>query len=162
MPKRKLKPGATVRATARGLVAAMAMTGVRTVTASVAPRQKSPPQAIVEKYAPAKILRWQSQHRESVIELLHWTYGAAGGAVFGLLPDRVRRLPVTGPAYGLAIWLGFELAIAPALGVQYAQQRRGLWRAVVALDHVLYGLVVAGRLAPEPEVVREEAEDQDL
>ncbi|WP_262505021.1 hypothetical protein [Streptomyces sp. TRM68367] len=27
-----------------------------------------------------------------------------------------------------------------------------LWRVVIALDHVLYGVVVAGRLALEPAV----------
>jgi hypothetical protein len=31
-----------------------------------------------------------------------------------------------------------------------------LGRLVLALDHVLYGVVVAGRLAPEPEVIEQE------
>ncbi|MDN0196535.1 hypothetical protein [Streptomyces sp. S.PNR 29] len=159
MPQGKQKPGATARATARGMVAAMAMTGVRTVAAGIAPQEKTPPQAIVEKHAPKRIQRWQTHHRQAVTELLHWAYGAAGGAAFGLLPDRVRRLPATGPAYGLAIWLGFELAVAPALGVRHARERRVLWRMVVALDHVLYGLVVAGRFAPEPDAARRQAEE---
>jgi hypothetical protein len=29
-----------------------------------------------------------------------------------------------------------------------------VWPALVAVDHVLYGVVVAGRLAPEPESPR--------
>ncbi|RZB14036.1 hypothetical protein StrepF001_40290 [Streptomyces sp. F001] len=152
MAKEDRSPSAIVRAGARGLVAAMAMTGVRTVTATLAPQEKSPPEAIMEKYAPARVLRSREHRREAVTELTHWTYGATGGAVFGLLPARLRSMPMTGPAYGLLVWLGFELALAPVLGVQHAKQRRMLWRLVVALDHVLYGVVVAGRLAPEPAV----------
>jgi hypothetical protein len=140
--------GAVIRAGARGLIAAMAMTGVRTVTAAVGPREKSPPEAIMEKHAPF-LGRLPERHRAAVTELAHWTYGAGGGVAFGMLPRRVRVHPFTGPAYGLAIWLGFETVIAPVLGVRYAREHGFLWRAVVALDHILYGIVVAGRLAPE-------------
>ncbi|CAM5646166.1 hypothetical protein [Streptomyces aurantiogriseus] len=155
------RPSALLRAGARGLVAAMAMTGIRTVTTTLAPQQKSPPEAIVERFAPTAVLRSREHRREAVTELLHWTYGATGGAVFGLLPARLRGMPMTGPAYGLLVWLGFELAVAPALGVQRAEQRRALWRVVVALDHMLYGVVVAGRLAPEPAVTARTAEAVD-
>lgn len=154
-------PSALVRAGTRGLVAAMAMTGVRTVTTTLAPKEKSPPEAIVERFAPAMVLRSRDHRREAVTELLHWTYGAAGGAVFGLLPARLRGMPMTGPAYGLLVWLGFELAVAPALGVQRAEQRHVLWRLAVALDHMRYGVVAAGRLAPEPAVALRTADAVD-
>jgi hypothetical protein len=140
--------GAVVRAAARGLVAAMAMTGVRTVTAAIGAEEKSPPEAIVEKHVPI-VQRLPQRHRQALTELAHWAYGAGGGAVFGLLPGRVRTHPAMGPAYGLTVWLSFETVIAPVLGVQHARQHSVLWRAVVALDHILYGIVVAGRLAPE-------------
>ncbi|MFE5689058.1 hypothetical protein [Streptomyces sp. NPDC056512] len=144
------------RAGARGLVAAMAMTGTRTVTSGFAPEEPTPPEAIVEKHAPAVFDRLEEHHRQAITELLHWTYGASGGMVFGLLPERVRRFPGAGAAYGLAIWLGFELGIGPMLGIQRAKHREVLWRVVVALDHVLYGVVVAGRLAPEPSIDTDE------
>jgi len=48
------------------------------------------------------------------------------------------------------IWLGFEAGIAPLLKIEQVKKRPVLWRTAVALDHVLYGVVVAGRLAPEP------------
>ncbi|WP_395106445.1 hypothetical protein [Actinomadura sp. SCN-SB] len=137
-----------VRGGARGLVAAMAMTGIRTVTAAVGPHERTPPEAIVEKHAPS-VRRLPKRYQEAVTELAHWTYGAAGGAAFGALPRRLRTHPLTGPAYGLAIWAGFEIVIAPVLGVRYAREHGVLWRAVVALDHILYGIVVAGSLAPE-------------
>ena len=68
-----------------------------------------------------------------------------------MLPTRFRRHGTAGPAYGLAIWLAFELGIAPLLHVQYAVERQVVGRLVLALDHVLYGVVVAGQLAPEPQ-----------
>lgn len=130
----------------------MAMTGARTVTAGVAPEERTPPEAIVEEEAPGLFSRLDEHHREAVTELLHWAYGAGGGMAFGLLPARVRRFPGTGVVYGLAFWLAFELGIAPMLGIQQARHRKVVWRVVIALDHVLYGVVVAGRLAPEPSV----------
>lgn len=149
------------RAGARGLVAAMAMTGSRTVAAGVAPGERTPPEAIVERHAPALFSRLDEHHREAVTELLHWAYGAGGGVVFGLLPARIRRIPGTGAVYGLAFWLGFEMGIAPLLGIEQAKRRKVLWRVLIALDHVLYGVVVAGRLAPEPaiDVYRSDGED---
>lgn len=141
------------RAGARGLVAAMAMTGSRTVAAGIAPGERTPPEAIMEKHAPGLFFSHLSEHhREAVTEVLHWAYGAGGGMAFGLLPARIRRLPGTGAVYGLAIWLGFEMGIAPLLGIEQVKHRKVLWRVVIALDHVLYGVVVAGRLAPEPTI----------
>jgi hypothetical protein len=139
-----------IRAGARGLVAAMAMTGSRTVTAALAPEERTPPQAIVEEHAPLAVRRLTAYQRQAMTELFHWAYGAGGGLVFGLLPPRVRGLPGTGVVYGLVVWLAFEAGIAPLLKIQQVKERPVLWRTAMALDHVLYGVVVAGRLAPEP------------
>lgn len=136
----------------------MAMTGVRMVTANVGLLEKSPPVAIVERYAPQRVDRFREEHRAAVIELAHWSYGALGGLLFSLLPMRMRADARMGPVYGLSVWLAFELGIAPLLGVNYPRQRRVLHRAVLAADHVLYGVVVAGRLAPAPEVVSQQAQ----
>jgi hypothetical protein len=57
---------------------------------------------------------------------------------------------VAAMAYGVAVWLAFELGLAPLLGLQHARTQRPVSRAVLALDHILYGLIVADRLAPEP------------
>lgn len=148
------------RAAARGWVAAMSMTGVRELTANLGLMESSPPEAIVERHGPRPVRSLRPEHRAAVIQVLHWCYGAGGGAVFGLLPRPIRAHPMTGPMYGLVVWLIFELGIAPALGL-HTGMRRGrhrplLGRAVVAGDHLLYGFVVAGRLAPEPDVVARE------
>lgn len=139
-----------VRAAARGLVASMAMTGFRTFAGGASPDDQTPPEQIVTERGPEAVRRLPEHKRQAVTELLHWTYGAAAGAGFGLLPRSVRRRPVAGPVYGLVIWLGFEALIAPLLGLSRTRSRPLVWRAVTAADHVLYGAVVGGRLAPEP------------
>jgi hypothetical protein len=146
------RTGSTVRATVRGLIAAMAMSGMREFTANAGLLEKSPPEAIVERHGPKRVQRLAAEHRSAITELAHWCYGAAGGTAFGLLPRRLREDPRTGPVYGLCVWLAFELGIGPLLGVQYPEQRRLLHRAMLALDHIVYGIVVSGRLAPAPEV----------
>lgn len=161
MSGRKRNWSSISRAGARGLVAAMAMTGTRTVTSGLAPEEQTPPEAIVEKYTPAVFGRLKEHHRQAVTELFHWAYGAGGGMVFGLLPERVRRFPGAGAAYGLAIWLGFEMGVGPLLGIERVKHREVLWRLVIALDHVLYGVVVAGRLAPEPSIDTAEATEHN-
>ncbi|GAA2453779.1 hypothetical protein GCM10010191_85650 [Actinomadura vinacea] len=141
---------AVVRAGARGLLAAMAMTGIRNVAAAIGPHEKTPPQALMDEHAPPSVHRLPERHRQAITELAHWGYGAVGGVVYGMLPREVRTHPATGPAYGLAAWLAFEALFAPALRLRHVHEHGFLWRAVGALDHTLYGIVVAGRLAPEP------------
>jgi hypothetical protein len=80
--------------------------------------------------------------RPAVVELIHWSYGTAGGVVFGALPRRLRRQPWAGPAYGILFWALFEAGIAPALGL--AERRRQIVERLALLtDHILYGTVVA-------------------
>jgi hypothetical protein len=135
------------------LIAAMAMTGLRRVTANTKLLHKPPPEAIVDKHAPQQAQQLRSEHRAALTEVAHWSYGAAGGTVFGLLPARVRAHPAAGPVYGIVVWLGFELGIAPLLGVSHVWRAPLLGRVMVALDHLLYGVMVAGRLSPEPELI---------
>ena len=41
------------------------------------------------------------------------------------------------------VWLGFELGIAPALGLSQAKQVRPIDRLALSADHLLYGLVLS-------------------
>lgn len=152
MPDPGWDMASTLRASVRGLIAAMAMSGMRELTANVGLLEKSPPKVILERHAPKKVKHLATEHRSAIIELAHWCYGTAGGAIFGLLPRRLRAAPWIGPVYGLSIWLVFELGIGPLLDVQYPEQRRLSHRIMLALDHMMYGIVVAGRLAPASEV----------
>lgn len=78
-----------------------------------------------------------------MIEIAHWAFGAGGGAAVGALPKTVRARWLTGPAYGLLVWLGFELGIAPMLGLKQAKRVRPVDRLVLATDHPIYGLVLS-------------------
>jgi hypothetical protein len=148
------EPNHIARASARGLVAAMAMTGMRRVSRNLDLLEETPPDAIAGRKARRLLRRISPRRREVAIELAHWSYGAAGGVVFGLLPDEARKHPAAGPAYGLGTWLFFELVLEPLLGLDLPRRRKITSRAMLVLDHVLYGVVVAGRLAPEEEIPR--------
>jgi len=152
------RPFPELRAAARGFVAAMAMSGVRSITASLDLMEETPPRKIVERHAPRPIQRLPEDQRQAVSEAIHWSYGAAGGLVYGLLPTSVRAHPLSGPGYGLIVWAGFELGIGPLLGIQH-KRRKVMGRIVLGLDHLLYGLVVGGRLAPDPDVTGKRLRD---
>jgi hypothetical protein len=127
----------------RGAIAAMAMTGMRTFTVDVGIVEQTPPDAILRKRASGLLERVPEDRRRASIELAHWAYGAGGGVAFGLLPDKVRLRAWAGPLYGLAVWLGFELGIAPLLGLPRAEKLRPVERVGLAADHLLYGFVLS-------------------
>jgi hypothetical protein len=127
----------------RGAIAAMAMTGMRTFTIETGIVEEPPPEALFRQKARGLIRQVPRPRRRAVVELAHWGYGAGGGAAFAALPAGLRRRAWAGPAYGLLVWLGFELAIAPALRLSQAKRPRAQERAALALDHLLYGLVLS-------------------
>jgi len=129
----------------------MAMSGMRAFTVGVGLVDETPPKAMARQRGGKLIHRVPRTRRRGVIELGHWGFGAAGGAAFGLLPEPLRRTRWAGPAYGLVIWLGFEVVAAPLLGLSQARRARGVERVALAVDHVLYGLVLTGmpRRAPD-------------
>ncbi len=127
----------------RGVIAAMAMTGMRSVTVSTGLVKEPPPRAILRQKSKGLFRVMPRRFRRAGQELFHWGYGAAGGAAFAVLPDRVRLRPWAGPAYGLLFWVGFEIVLAPALDLSQARRARPVDRAALAVDHLLYGLVLS-------------------
>ena len=98
----------------RGAIAAMSMTGVRTVTVNAGVVEEAPPQAIFRQKIHRLGLSSRRRRRKRVIEeLAHWGYGAGGGAAFAMLPGIVRQRGWAGPVYGLLIWFCFEAGIGP-------------------------------------------------
>ncbi len=138
--------GDVVHAAARGAVGAMAMTGMRVITTELGLVEQTPPQAIARQRARgarALVRLAPRRQRRGLIETAHWAFGAGGGAVFGALPRGLRRRAWAGPVYGLVVWLGFEMGIAPALGLTQARRVRLVDRLALAADHLLYGLVLS-------------------
>ena len=127
----------------RGTIAAMAMSGMRVVTVNLGIVKETPPQQIMRQRARGVLKLVPRKRRRTAIELAHWSFGAGSGVLFGMLPDEIRRRPWVGPLYGLSVWLGFELGLAPALGLSHAKAPRPAERLGTALDHVLYGLVLS-------------------
>ena len=127
----------------RGVIAAMAMTGMRVVTVGLNLLPKTPPEEIFEDALPHFLKLVPREYRHEAIELAHWGYGAVGGATFALLPAAIRRHRWSGPAYGIAAWSLFEGVLAPMLGLRKPSERSTSERAAIIADHVLYGLVVA-------------------
>lgn len=131
---------------ARGAVGAMAMTGMRVMTTELGLLEQTPPQAISRQHARglrALLRRAPRRQRTGLVEVAHWAFGAGGGAAFGALPRAVHRRRWAGPIYGLVVWLGFEMGIAPALGLSQSKRLRLMDRLVLAADHLLYGVVLS-------------------
>ena len=135
--------GEIAHASLRGAIAAAAMTGMRAFTVDVGLVDQTPPQAIAKQRAKGLLRRVPRGRRRAAIEVAHWTYGAVGGAAYAVLPQQIRRRPWSGPAYGLLVWAGFELCLAPVLGLKQAKTPRPVERAALAADHLLYGLVLS-------------------
>jgi hypothetical protein len=142
-PIEEIDPPNVLHAACRGVVAAAAMTGMRAFTVSMGLVEEPPPRAILRQRARGLLRRVPRKRRRAVQELAHWGYGAAGGAAFGAMPSTIRRLRWAGPAYGLAIWFGFEAGIAPVLGLSQAKTPRPVERLTLAADHLLYGIVLS-------------------
>ena len=140
--------GEVLHAAARGVVGSMAMTGMRKMTTELGLLEQTPPQVISRQRARgarALLRQAPAKQRRGLVEAAHWAFGAGGGAVFGALPRTVRRRVWAGPIYGLVVWLGFELGIAPALGLSQAKRLRPVDRLTLAADHLLYGMVLSDR-----------------
>lgn len=132
-----------LHAAMRGVVGAMAMTGLRSLTVALGLVEETPPRAIVRQTSKGLFRVVPKGLRRAAVELMHWGYGAAGGAGFAMLPEQVRRKRGAGPVYGVVLWLGFELVQAPLMGLEQSKKARPVERATLAVDHLLYGLVLS-------------------
>ncbi|MFK3981965.1 DUF6789 family protein [Micromonospora sp. NPDC050397] len=141
---------ATARAAARGAIAAMAMSGVRQATTSLGLVEHTPPEQLLKHAAPAVFYRVPVNRRPALVELIHWGVGAAGGAMFGLLPRPIRRRAWSGPLFGFLFWAGFEATAAKKLGIDPRRQGLG-GQVALLLDHTLYGAVVGSSPWPHAD-----------
>jgi uncharacterized membrane protein YagU involved in acid resistance len=140
------KTALTLDGAMRGIVGAMAMTGMRRVTTGLGLVEKTPPREMAEQ---ARLLRGVLERlprglRDEAVELAHWSYGAVAGICYARLPDGFRRRRWSGPAYGLVIWAVFETGVVPLLGLEQARERTAASRILIAADHILYGAAVGG------------------
>jgi hypothetical protein len=74
---------------------------------------------------------------------MHWSVGVMGGAIFGALPDPLRRTSWFGPVYGLGILLSYDFGIAPLLGLKQVRRPRATEQGALIADHLLYGFILS-------------------
>jgi uncharacterized membrane protein YagU involved in acid resistance len=132
-----------VHATFRGIVGAMAMTGIRVFALNAGLIREEPPSRLTRKQAHGLLKRAPRKRRRMVVELVHWAMGGAFGVVFALLPEAIRRKRWSGPVYGVLVWLGFDGVVAPVLGLTERDWPKGRERLLFLVDHVLFGLVLS-------------------
>ncbi|MFI6784609.1 hypothetical protein [Micromonospora sp. NPDC050276] len=135
--------GTMVRTGTRGVVAAMAMSGLRQATTSLNLVQSSPPKSVLEKLAPGLLDRFHPSHHPALLAVAHWGYGLSAGVAFGMLPTHLRHRLWVGPLFGIALLAVFQAGIAPALRIDQRLTDVHEQLALTA-DHLLYGIVVAG------------------
>ncbi len=126
----------------------MAMTGMRTATGALGVLEESPPDAIVNQTPIWPIRAIPARALPVAKELAHWAYGALGGVAYVNAPERFLRYRWSGPVYGMIVWSGFEFGVAPLMQLSQARRLRLLDRSALALDHILYGAIVAGSRWP--------------
>jgi uncharacterized membrane protein YagU involved in acid resistance len=83
--------------------------------------------------------------KKQLSQLVHWTYGAAQGALYDALSRRIPGPPwAQGLAWGGAMWLlGDELAV-PALGLAEGPKKYPVHQHVHRLgSHLTYGMAAA-------------------
>lgn len=137
------EPAEIAHGALRGVIAAMAMTGMRALTVNLGLVEEAPPRAILRQRLKGLHRLAPNRKRRAAEEVFHCAYGAGGGAVFAALPEPVRMRPWAGPVYGLVVWLGFELCLAPLLDLSQSKRPRPLDRLALAADHLLYGFVLS-------------------
>ena len=143
-----------LKGAARGAVGAMAMTGMRKFTSGLGLVGQTPPEAIIRqrldlvvaalpkgRRAALKALI-RPEQRRALGEAAHVGFGVAAGAAYGALPPQVRQAGWSGPAWGIVVWLGYELGLAPVMGVSHSGSRKPAERVAFVADHLLYGLVL--------------------
>jgi hypothetical protein len=146
LPVDRTGANGAARFAGRGIVGAMAQTGLRRVTTGFGLVRRPPPERIALEGVPALLARVPAAHRDEAIELAHWAYGAVAGAVYATLPEPLRHPRWAGPAYGISVWLLFEAVLGPVLlGLERTRTRPLSERLALAADHALYGAVVAKR-----------------
>ena len=132
----------------RGVVGAMAMTGVRQLTSGVGLVDETPPESILRRRTKGLLRLVPRKQRRMAVIAVHWSVGGAGGLVFGALPEDVRRTRWAGPAWGMAMLVVYQTAVAPALGLKQAKDPDLTEWAALAADHLLYGFVLSEESSP--------------
>jgi hypothetical protein len=127
----------------RGVIGSLAMSGMRQFAADLGLIEKTPPQELADKPARGIMEKVPPDKRQAAVLGIHMAVGAAGGVLYGALPDPVRQKAWSGPLWGLAIWAVYDAGVAPMLNLKHAYDFPASERATTIADHLLYGYVLS-------------------
>lgn len=138
-----------IRGAIAGAVATLPMTAtIESVNRSLPPRQQRhlPPRQITEELA--RRTGTERDAGEKGLDLAtmasHFAFGAAMGAGYGLIAERLRLSPaIGGIGFGLAVWASNYAGVLPALGLQRWPGERPAYRnATMIAGHIVWGAVL--------------------
>lgn len=102
-----------------------------------------PPRQITEEIAERAGVNEQldEEEREAATWASHFAYGAACGALYGALGERLDARPaLAGAAFGVAVWAGSYLGWLPAAGLlSPATEHPARRNALMIAAHVVWG-----------------------
>jgi uncharacterized membrane protein YagU involved in acid resistance len=147
----------------RGAVAGFAATAPMTVvmealrTALPAEQhRRMPPREVVDRTIDKTVeqtgqgAELDRKDRIALATVAHFAFGAAAGALYGVLVDSRRSSALTGVVYGLGVWAVAYGVGLPSLGLHPAAARDTTDRnEVLVASHVVWGAVL-GRLSYRP------------
>ncbi len=134
------------RGTVAGIGATTAMSAVMLAAQRAGLVGKLPPEHITERFLDALHISRTRPEQKAVTVLSHYGYGAATGALFGMVQGRVApRHPILeGIAFGGLVWLLSYAGWVPAAGILPApsRDRRPGRQLTLVLVHVVFGGVL--------------------
>jgi uncharacterized membrane protein YagU involved in acid resistance len=130
-----------LRGAAAGTLATGAMSMVMLGAKRVGLMGGMPPEKITAKLLKRAGVRRSAAQQDALATVLHFGFGAAAGAGFGVVaPRRVTVRVPAGMAYGAAIWGVSYLGWVPALGIMAPAQRDRVDRqAMMLAGHLIFG-----------------------
>ena len=132
-----------------GVAATAVMTGVRMAADRVGIHERRPAHSVIVRRLRGVTGRKPWGHEaETTATIAHYAFGAAAGAAYAVVAPRRARVRGLGILYSVAIWLVSYFGVLPWLRLMPCPERDATGRQVVlAVDHVVYGLVLDGALA---------------
>lgn len=134
---------------------AIAMSPAAVLAQSQAPGPEGAAGQFAHKLAAGMFGRDISAYTQAVGEVVHFTYGSAWGALYGLLQGSYRRAPGPfGLLFGVVVWLAGPATLVPAMRLWPPPHKEPPLRlAMMIAGHLIYGAAVAATF----EVLEREA-----
>jgi len=109
-------------------------------------RYPLPPRRIISNLAgKLGFRRAEREHHHPLAHAAHYSYGAAGGALYAFVSPKLPFLPLlNGIIFGLAVWTASYFGILPAIGALPPATRQPRARNILMIAaHFVWGMALA-------------------